>query len=663
MKGRNYQSSDTVSADTQRYLKTLSVLYVEDEKDTRILVKEYLNRFTGDLIVAANGEEGLHAYLKYSPDIIITDIQMPKMDGLAMVREMRANGTNVPVIILTAFDQVDYLMNSINIGINKYVVKPINGSMLHDALLECTKKIMDEDQANSLRRKQISQLIDAERSLNGSVEKFIDVFEHAPVIMTISSINNGRCLKANKRFLEVSGFCSEEIIGKNLVDAGWFTQVDFMQLAEIDATNGPISNLELTCQTKKGDQRRLSYTSHTILLNGKECLLSIALDIADQQRNGQKTVISQRLESVGRLAGGVAHDFNNKLTVIMGYAELAKKKITDTRCIEDCLKEVIKAAEYSRGIAAQLSAVSKHQVISSRVVDVNVLVSNAQKTLRPFLKKDVHTIFLPCKDLWPVKIDPVQIDQILMNLLLNANDALPGGGTLEIETANCAIPETGPELSRYSPGDYVRVTVNDNGVGIDSKILAHVFESYFTTKGIGKGSGLGLSIVKDIVSRNGGFIDVESQLGVGTTFTVFLPRSMPANRMREQPEIRESKGSGSIVLVEDDEKVLEMTSTALELSGYSVSKCLTPFEAISLCEQAGLKPNLIVADVVMPDMNGKELLERIRTFHAEVKILFKSGYASELRGVPETGGYMNTIIQKPVDISELYKKIHAIMNT
>lgn len=391
-------------------------------------------------------------------------------------------------------------------------------------------------------------------------------------------------------------------------------------------------------------------------------ILSTWRDISVRKQMEQQLFHSQKLESVGRLAGGVAHDFNNKLSVIMGYAELSRLELPEDSIVRGFLSEITRAAEFSRDITSKLLTFSRQQIISPRLVDLNVLIAESVRSLKHLISAVIRVEFLPGSDLWGVKMDPVQIDQIIINLAVNAADAMPDGGTLTIVTANSAAPEISGGASVYSSGEFVCISVKDEGAGMDDETVKHIFEPFFTTKAVGKGTGLGLSIIHGIVSQNKGFIDLESRLGTGTTFRVYLPRHLPLTGDDLATEVAVTQGCGSILLVEDDERVRCVTLALLERSGYQVVSCSSADEAVAYCIQAGEVPELILTDIVMPGMRVREMVEKLRAIRNDSKVIYMSGYAADMQDVAENSVGTAAIIQKPVTIQELHRKIVALMD-
>ncbi len=374
----------------------------------------------------------------------------------------------------------------------------------------------------------------------------------------------------------------------------------------------------------------------------------------------KQLIQAQKMESVGRLAGGVAHDFNNMLSVILGYTELIKSHLPKKDPLLKDMQEIEKAAARSRDLTGQLLAFSRKQIITPVLVDLNDMIIKTKKTLSLLIGEDVDLQFRPGLDLWKIKFDPSQIQQILINLATNARDAMPAGGKLTIETANIYLNEAYCKAHLgFLPGHYALMGVSDDGAGMDKETLQHLFEPFFTTKEPGRGTGLGLPTVYGIIKQNNGFINVYSEPGKGTTFKIYIPRSMEeGSTLKEVEEEFVTSGSGTILLVEDDDMVRAMTSGMLEEIGYMVVAPGSAAEAESLCENGDLHIDLLLTDVVMPGMSGKELRNRIQAKRPGIKVLFMSGYTSNViahHGVLEEGVHF---IQKPFSMSDLSLKVH-----
>jgi signal transduction histidine kinase len=387
---------------------------------------------------------------------------------------------------------------------------------------------------------------------------------------------------------------------------------------------------------------------------------------AEQEREKLQAQLmqAQKMESVGRLAGGVAHDFNNMLGVIIGRAEMALFRDISTG-VRDHLEEILKAGRRSADLTRQLLAFARKQTAVPKVLDLNDTISSMFKLLRRLIKEEIDLSWTPGVDLWAIKIDPSQIDQILANLLVNAGDAIAGVGAVAIRTENVVINDSNAALNPgFTPGDYVLLSVSDTGKGIGKEVCEKIFEPFFTTKEVGKGTGLGLSTVYGIVKQNDGFIYVESRPGEGATFKIYLPRfeAQDIQAPSKEPAAKSLGGTETILLVEDDESVLNLSRMILERLGYKILAAHTPLYGLQLVEEYRGDIDLVITDVVMPGMNGRELIEKLRVVIPGLKCLFMSGYTSDViahRGIMDQGV---NFIQKPFSTDVLAAMVRQILN-
>jgi len=519
------------------------------------------------------------------------------------------------------------------------------------------------------------QLAVRERALIESEKNYREIFNASKDAIFVHDAESGNIVEMNKTVEEMFGYSREELLHQTVqkISAGEppYSYEEARQWIQKAFQEGHQS-FEWSSRRKNGELFWVEVVLSVTRIGGEGRVLAVLRDITDRkhaeeekQKLQSQLLQSQKMESIGRLAGGVAHDFNNMLCVILGYTELIQARLPVHDPLLQDLQAIEKAAFHSRDVTAQLLAFSRKQVIAPRPVDLNDIISRAKETLAPLIGEDIGLEFYPGPGLWNILFDPAQIEQVLVNLAVNARDALPSGGKLLIKTANISLDEAScREQSGLLPGDHVLLEVSDNGLGMDTETLAHIFEPFFTTKSVGEGTGLGLATVYGIVEQNGGFIRVSSEPGRGTTFKVYIPRGAELERAPAKtgrtPVV---SGTGTVLLVEDDDMVSRMTAEMLKSIGYTVLVENNPVDALSLCEKSQSPIDLLITDVVMPNMNGKELRDRIKILRPGIKVLFMSGYTANViihHGIPEEG---IQFIQKPFSLNDLARKIQDILGT
>lgn len=481
---------------------------------------------------------------------------------------------------------------------------------------------------------------------------------------------------ASRRSLDLLGYPPEEIVGKGWLD---FISADDDQpenvarLMAMLTRQQPYTHLCGTFVRKDGVRVVLessatpTFNSHGEFLGYRGISRDITAKIRSEEEHKQlqdQLIQARKMETVGRLAGGVAHDFNNMLTVICSYTEKTLNELGVDHPLHKRLTEVHSAAMHSADLTGQLLAFARKQVIAPKVIDLNLTISGALKMLQRLIGEHIDLQWQPGLDLWRVKMDTTQVGQILANLTVNARDAIDGSGTLHITTRNVPASEA-PELSGSGLAniDHVLVTVTDNGIGMDAMTQNNIFDPYFTTKAVGQGTGLGLATVYGIVSQNGGAIHVNSVLGTGTTFKIYLPRTTE----EAHPVSNDAPGSGhrgreTILLVEDEALILELATFILKERGYSVLAANCPTMALELAQQHAGPIDLLVTDVIMPAMNGRELAKRMSADYPDAKVLFVSGYTADMissHGVLESDFQF---LEKPFTPSSLAEKVRSVLD-
>lgn len=480
----------------------------------------------------------------------------------------------------------------------------------------------------------------------------------------------------NPTFTQVSGYSSQEAIGQktSILKSGKHDDTFYNGLWE-KISNGNTWQGRMTNKKKDGALYTEEVSISPVIGPDKQIVnyIAVKLDISEKIRTEQDRLIlekqlvqAQKMDLVGQLAGGVAHDFNNMLSVILGYTELAMDQLGDsTQPLFAEMQIIRKAAERSADLTKQLLAFARKQTIDPEVLDLNEIVAGMLDMLNRLIGENILLTWSPSENLWPIKVDPTQIDQILANLCVNGRDAINETGKISIETGQTVFDEaycvTRPELI---PGDYVSLVVSDDGCGMDQETLNKLFEPFFTTKEIGKGTGLGLTTIYGIVKQNNGFINVDSELGHGSIFSIYFPRHKDKALQVQKEGLTEpaKRGYETILLVEDEFFVLEMTERMLVRLGYTVLTVSCPEEAIELAAKHSGTIDLLLTDVVMPKMNGRVLAKKILSHFPKIKLLFMSGYTSDIiarQGVLDEGVQF---IQKPFNVKDLSVKIKEVFD-
>lgn len=506
----------------------------------------------------------------------------------------------------------------------------------------------------------------AEEQLRESEERYRHLFEESPAGNFVST-PNGKLLACNSAFIRIFGFTSiEEAMNRDLLSIYPDPQTRQTFLASLRKER-KLEHYEMELRSQEDKPVHVMANVIGVFDEGGELveIRGYLVDNTQRKKLEEQFRQSQKMEAVGRLAAGVAHDFNNLLTAIMGYSELMIVKLREDDSLRKHAEQIRKAGERASSLTRQLLAFSRKQVLQPKLVDLNAVVAEMEKMLRRLISEDIELIFIPDPNLNPVMADPGQIEQVLLNLAVNARDAMPRGGKLTIETKNVCLDQAyALRHVGVKPGPYVMLAVSDTGIGMEEKILSHVFEPFFTTKEKNKGTGLGLSTVYGIIRQSDGHIWVYSEPGMGTTFKIYLPqmKEIADEVGTDTPRNQVKGGYETILLVEDEDIVRGLAYEALRTQGYTVFEANCGKAALDICKQRKGPIHLIVTDVVMPGMNGRELVERLVKLCPNVKTLYISGYpdSSIVRhGVLIPG---TAFLQKPFTPDDLVRKVREVLD-
>lgn len=503
-----------------------------------------------------------------------------------------------------------------------------------------------------------------------SEERFRSLIEQAGDSLLLID-RHGKLIDCNKRACESLGYSREELLKMALSDIdSLFPQAIFEELFS-ELKIGDVKTVQGIQRRKDGTTFPVEVRAGRIRLQGKSHLLAFARDVSERiqaemekEKFREKLLQAQKMEAVGRLAGGVAHDFNNMLSIIIGRAELALLKLKPSEPLYKDVKEIATVSSRSADLTRQLLGFARKQTIAPKILNLNFTIESLLKMLRRLIGEDIDLLWIPAPDLGLVKMDPAQIDQILANLVINARDAIKDVGKVTIETQNLMFDEAYcASHIGYIPGDYVMFAVSDNGCGIDKVTLPNIFEPFYTTKELGKGTGLGLATVYGIVKQNDGFINAYSELGKGSVFKIYLPRytSEVTSVLADAPSEEMRGGTETILVVEDARQISEVVKTMLEELGYTVLTADTPMEAIRLGVERHSEIDLLLTDVVMPGMNGRDLSNRLMSLSPKLKCLFMSGYTANVIAHHGVLDEDVVFIQKPFSVKDLATKVREAL--
>jgi two-component system, cell cycle sensor histidine kinase and response regulator CckA len=499
----------------------------------------------------------------------------------------------------------------------------------------------------------------AEEQIRESEERYRILFDLSPQAIALTEFHSGRLLDVNARFLEITGYEKGDVIGRSTADLFYSPEDRQRFLDEMEAS-GAVRGLETVYRARDGTTIQALVFSRRIQLDQGPVLLTIFLDMTRQKRLEAQLQQAQRLESIGTLAGGIAHDFNNLLMGIQGRTSLMLADLDGAHPHREQLESIEELVRSASDLTRQLLGFARGGKYEVKPTDLNELVSRSAEMFGR-TRKDIRiTLALP-DDTPTVEADRRQIEQVLFNLFVNASHAMPGGGEIRIATGSVFLDEKEAPLRQANPGRYAFIRVADTGTGMDRATLQRIFDPFFTTKEVGRGTGLGLASAYGIVKNHGGFIEVTSTPGRGTTFQIHLPATATPVTESREPDRGLSLGSGTILIVDDERMVADVGAKMIEKLGYEALVARSGEEALDLYRKEGQRIDLVVLDMVMPGMGGGETFDRLRAMHPDVRVILSSGYSMEGRAMEILDRGCKGFIQKPFDLHELSARLEEVL--
>jgi hypothetical protein len=643
----------------------LHILHLEDDPNDAALVQSTLE--AGGITCAAtcvqNRADFVAALEHGGIDLILSDFSLPAFDGFSAAELVRSKWPDIPLILVSGTLGEEQAVDSLKGGATDYVLKG-HLSRLVPAVRRAMQEVEEHDKHQRAEKMIQSERDFSEASLN-SLPGIFFLYDQA-----------GKFLRWNRNFERVSGYATEEIARMRPFDFFVGDERDYIAKKIEEVFTAGAANAEAHFTAKDGMRTSYYFTGHKIQTEGKTCLIGIGLDISGREKLEAQFIEAQKMEVVGHLASGVAHDFNNILAVIVGYSDLAMQALGPEDPLRKHLGEIRHATERAAGLTRQLLIFSRKQTVQPVVLDLNDVVKDLKKMLRRLIDENIELTIVPGKQTGRVKADSGYVGQVLMNLVVNARDAMPNGGKLTIATNNVTLDEnyarthTGvipglPAEASAKAGDYVMLSVSDTGTGMTDEVKARLFEAFFTTKPKGKGTGLGLATCQTIVQQSGGHIGVYSEVGKGTTFKIYFPRvEQPVDISTKPGETSPlPRGTETLLLVEDEPAVRHLATRVLEAQGYNVLRANNGQDALHMArEHKGSPIRLVVTDVIMPLMGGKVMAEWLKTTYPDLKILFTSGYTDDAiaqHGVFDAGV---EFLPKPYTPASLSCKVRAMLD-
>jgi PAS domain S-box-containing protein len=699
----------------------IPILLVDDRPENLLSLEELLRDQGYELVKASSGNEALRQTLRHDFALVLLDVQMPEMDGFETAELMRANPKtrHIPIIFVTAgLKDLHFQFRGYDSGAVDYLTKPIEPVILQSKVrifaelyrqrreielhrssleelverrtaelkasnaalvdrnreLEATENLLrgqvmefveTHDQllaTEEMLRVQIEEYQEGQKLLNEANQNLQTLFDVSPLAIVVSSCHDGYIRRINHTFSDDFGYAAEFVSGKTGVELGlWVNNSERTQFLDLMLKQEGISGFATEIKTFHGETRNVLLYSTIVDFMNEQCMLIVFFDVTEQKRMEDRFRQTQKMEVIGQLAGGVAHDFNNMLTAILGSAELLERHVHENLAAMKLLGNIQQAASRSADLTGQLLAFSRKGSNNLVPVCIDSTIKEVLSLLERTLDKNITlTSQLQAKNA-NVTGDPALLQNALLNLGVNARDAMSSGGVISFATANVELDRDFCNTNTFTlePGSYLEITVSDNGMGMSPEIVKRIFEPFFTTKEIGKGTGLGMAVVYSTVSEHHGGITIDSTPGIGTEFRIYLPLASAAP---SKPAVREEtfRGSGGVLLVDDEEILRDVGKSILETLGYHVYLAEDGLAALEVYERNRAHIALVILDMLMPNLGGRDTLIRLRKKYPDICVIISSGYHQEgtIDGLLQLGA--RSFLQKPYSLPGLCKVLAEV---
>lgn len=629
--------------------EVIKILFVEDMPEDVIIAEETLKResviFISENVFSL--DELKNRLEEFKPDIVISDYNLPGFTALDVLKICKNFNSDLPFIVFTGSINEEIAVQCLKSGADDYILKR------HIKRLPFAIK-------ENIKKKKLETELKKEREILNTI------LTHSPIGIVLLD-KDEKIIYANEAYAKIFNLNKEEIKGHLCID---FVEKSY------DRQGKEVKSDE--CPIKKAYQQKKSITNEEYYIkriDGKEITINVSVvpvldergnilssvviynDITEYKKVFNQLIQSQKLEAIGRLVGCVAHDFNNMLNAILGFADLSLKLINRETKIYRYIENIYNSGNRAKELISQLLSFSRKTTQKLEIINLNDLIREIKNMIEKIIGEDIEIIYSYDENLYNIMADKTQMTQVIMNLLTNAKEAMPEGGKIYITTKNIKLTEPYYDIKA---GDFVLLSITDTGIGMSKEIMEHIFEPFFTTKE--KGTGLGLATVYGIVKQNNGYIHVYSEVGKGTTFKIYLPSiEKPSAKIEEAEESETPGGNETILLVEDNDEVRSFIKNALEFKGYGVIDFANPLEALQFFKNNAIKVDLLISDIVMPNMSGISLFRKLKEIREDIEVLFISGYPDLPQKEREIFNEQN-FMSKPFTLNELFKKVRKILD-